>query len=255
MDKILLLEDDESLNRGISLKLEKEGYEVLRAVSVRQANDLFDKHEVVLVISDITVEDGDGLSFCRSIRERSQVHFIFLTALDQEVDIVNGYDAGADDYITKPFSLMVLISKVNVLMRRIGARDESSGNSRLLRSGDLEVNCREMKAYKGGEEILLSKKEFQLLLYFLENPRQVISKEQILSAVWDVDGQFVDDNTVPATISRLKKKVAGRAHPAGCIQRAPHDADSSEADGLLLAEYIKNVRGMGYIWTVEVSSN
>ena len=200
----------ESLNRGISLKLEKEGYEVLRAVSVRQANDLFDQHEVVLVISDITVEDGDGLSFCRSIREKSQVHFIFLTALDQEVDIVNGYDAGADDYITKPFSLMVLISKVNVLMRRIGARDESSGSGRLLRSGDLEVNCREMKAYKGGEEILLSKKEFQLLLYFLENPRQVISKEQILSAVWDVDGQFVDDNTVPVTISRLKKKI-GRA--------------------------------------------
>ena len=255
MAKILLLEDDESLNRGISLKLEKEGYEVLRAVSVRQANDLFDKHEVALVISDITVEDGDGLSFCRSIRERSQVHFIFLTALDQEVDIVNGYDAGADDYITKPFSLMVLISKVNVLMRRIGARDESSGSGQLLRSGDLEVNCREMKAYKGGEEILLSKKEFQLLLYFLENPRQVISKEQILSAVWDVDGQFVDDNTVPVTISRLKKKVAGRANPAGGTQRAPHDADSGGADGLPLAEYIKNVRGMGYIWTADVSSN
>ena len=229
MAKILLLEDDESLNRGISLKLEKEGYEVLSAVGVKQAERLLSEHEVALVISDITVEDGDGLSFCKNVRKKSQVHFIFLTALDQEVDIVNGYDAGADDYITKPFSLMVLMSKVNALMRRIGEKDGDVAGQ-FLRSGDLEVNCREMKAYKGGEEIFLSKREFQLLLYFLENPRQIISKEQILSGVWDVDGQFVDDNTVPVTISRLKKKAAGSGR----------------------AEYIKNVRGMGYIWTEDV---
>ena len=229
MAKILLLEDDESLNRGISLKLEKEGYEVLSAVGVKQAERLLSEHEVALVISDITVEDGDGLSFCKNVRKKSQVHFIFLTALDQEVDIVNGYDAGADDYITKPFSLMVLMSKVNALMRRIGEKDGDVAGQ-FLRSGDLEVNCREMKVYKGGEEIFLSKREFQLLLYFMENPRQIISKEQILSGVWDVDGQFVDDNTVPVTISRLKKKAAGSGP----------------------AEYIKNVRGMGYIWTEDV---
>lgn len=229
MAKILLLEDDESLNRGISLKLEKEGYEVLSAVGVKQAERLLSEHEVALVISDITVEDGDGLSFCKNVRKKSQVHFIFLTALDQEVDIVNGYDAGADDYITKPFSLMVLMSKVNALMRRIGEKDGDVAGQ-FLRSGDLEVNCREMKAYKGGEEIFLSKREFQLLLYFMENPRQIISKEQILSGVWDVAGQFVDDNTVPVTISRLKKKAAGSGR----------------------AEYIKNVRGMGYIWTEDV---
>lgn len=230
MAKILLLEDDESLNRGISLKLEKEGYEVLSAVGVKQAERLLSEHEVALVISDITVEDGDGLSFCKNVRKKSQVHFIFLTALDQEVDIVNGYDAGADDYITKPFSLMVLMSKVNALMRRIGEKDGDVAGQ-FLRSGDLEVNCREMKAYKGGEEIFLSKRELQLLLYFMENPRQIISKEQILSGVWDVDGQFVDDNTVPVTISRLKKKAAGSGR----------------------AEYIKNVRGMGYIWTEDVT--
>lgn len=229
MAKILLLEDDESLNRGISLKLEKEGYEVLSAVGVKQAERLLSEHEVALVISDITVEDGDGLSFCKNVRKKSQVHFIFLTALDQEVDIVNGYDAGADDYITKPFSLMVLMSKVNALMRRIGEKDGDVAGQ-FLRSGDLEVNCREMKAYKGGEEIFLSKRELQLLLYFMENPRQIISKEQILSGVWDVAGQFVDDNTVPVTISRLKKKAAGSGR----------------------AEYIKNVRGMGYIWTEDV---
>jgi DNA-binding response OmpR family regulator len=229
MAKILLLEDDTSLNRGISLKLEKEGYEVLSAAGVSRAEEIFRENEVALIISDITMEDGDGLEFCRNIRRTSDVHLIFLTALDQEVDIVNGYDAGADDYITKPFSLMVLISKVNALMRRIGQDQEEHGQ--ILVSGSIRVQCREMRVYKEETEILLSKKEMQLLLHFLEYPKQIISKEQILEAVWDMDGQFVDDNTVPVTISRLKKKIAG------------------EED----YEYIKNVRGLGYLWTAEVS--
>ncbi|MCI8723819.1 MAG: response regulator transcription factor [Ruminococcus sp.] len=229
MAKILLLEDDTSLNRGISLKLEKEGYEVLSAAGVSRAEEMFRENEVALIISDITMEDGDGLEFCRNIRRTSDVHLIFLTALDQEVDIVNGYDAGADDYITKPFSLMVLISKVNALMRRIGQDQEEHGQ--ILVSGSIRVQCREMRVYKEETEILLSKKEMQLLLHFLEYPKQIISKEQILEAVWDMDGQFVDDNTVPVTISRLKKKIAG------------------EED----YEYIKNVRGLGYLWTAEVA--
>lgn len=227
MAKILLLEDDESLNRGISLKLTKEGYEVLSAAGVSEAKKLLDETQVALVISDITMEDGDGLTFCRELRQKSNVYIIFLTALDQEVDIVNGYDAGADDYITKPFSLMVLISKVNALMRRIGQKEE---NGQILSSGGIRVDCREMKVYKDGQEIPLGKRELQLLMYFLENPKQIISKEQILQSVWDVDGQFVDDNTVPVTISRLKRKMAGEEE----------------------LEYIKNVRGMGYLWTMDV---
>ena len=220
MANILLLEDDESLNRGISLKLAKEGYTVLSAAGVTKARRLFEENEIDLIISDITMDDGDGLEFCRMVRKASDVHFIFLTALDQEVDVVNGYDAGADDYIAKPFSLMVLISKVNALMRRIGG---GSTEEQVIGSYDIRVRFREMKAYKGEEEIFLSKREMQLLLYFLENP------EQILEAVWDVDGQFVDDNAVPVTISRLKKKIGG----GDCY------------------EYIKNVRGIGYLWTTE----
>ena len=226
MANILLLEDDESLNRGISLKLAKEGYTVLSAAGVTKARRLFEENEIDLIISDITMDDGDGLEFCRMVRKASDVHFIFLTALDQEVDVVNGYDAGADDYIAKPFSLMVLISKVNALMRRIGG---GSTEEQVIGSYDIRVRFREMKSYKGEEEIFLSKREMQLLLYFLENPKQIISKEQILEAVWDVDGQFVDDNAVPVTISRLKKKIGG----GDCY------------------EYIKNVRGIGYLWTTE----
>lgn len=225
MAKILLLEDDESLNRGVSLKLQREGYEVLSALGVTQAVKMFRENEVSLIISDITMEDGNGLEFCREIRRVSDVHIIFLTALDQEVDIVNGYDVGGDDYITKPFSLMVLISKVNALMRRIGQPQEAG---QVLVSGDIRVLCREMRVFKGEEEIILSKKELQMLLYFLEYPQQIISKEQILEAVWGIEGQYVDDNTVPVTISRLKRKAA-----AG-------------------EEYIRNVRGLGYLWTAEV---
>mgnify|MGYP000715489327 CR=1 FL=1 len=126
--------------------------------------------------------------------------------MDSEIDMVNGYDAGADDYITKPFSLMVLVSKVQAFMRRM---EGVCGHNRIL-SGNIEVNYGEMRALKrnadGVTPLTLSKKELQIMIYFMENARQILSKEQILEYVWDVDGQFVDDNTVPVNISRLKGK-------------------------------------------------
>lgn len=231
MLKILLLEDDKSLNRGISLKLQKEGYGVLSAFGVTEAEEVFRANQIDLIISDITMNDGNGLDFAREVRKKSNVHILFLTALDQEVDIVNGYDVGADDYITKPFSLMVLISKVNAIMRRIERGQNKAEETGELYAEDICMQCAQMKVYKGEEELNLSKKEFQLLHYFLEHPGQIISKEQILEAVWGLDGQFVDDNTVPVTISRLKKRL------------------SSNEEG----EYIKNVRGLGYLWTTKVS--
>lgn len=231
MLRILLLEDDRSLNRGISLKLQKEGYEVLSAFGVTEAEEVFRTNQIDLIISDITMNDGNGLDFAKEVRKKSDVHILFLTALDQEVDIVNGYDVGADDYITKPFSLMVLISKVNAIMRRIESRQNGSEETGELYAEDICMQSVQMKVYKGGEELNLSKKEIQLLHYFLEHPGQIISKEQILEAVWGLDGQFVDDNIVPVTISRLKKRL------------------SSKEEG----EYIKNVRGLGYLWTTKVS--
>ena len=218
---ILLLEDDKNLNRGITMRLEKEGYHVLSAFGVSQAEELMEQNMVQLIISDITLEDGNGIDFCCRLRKTSGVHLIFLTALDQEMDIVNGYDAGADDYMTKPFSLMVLVSKVHALMKRVEVTETA-----YLNSGDIRVSLQKMKAWRGQKQIPLSKKEMQLLIFFLENPKQILSREQIAEAVWDVDGQFVDDNTVPVDISRLKGKL--------------------EDDG------IQNVRGMGYIWTKEV---
>ena len=119
MQKILLVEDDLSLSRGVSFRLKKEGYEVFTSAKFSEALEIFNNNKIDLVISDVGLEEGDGFELCHEIRKKSNVLLIFLTALDQEVDMVTGYDLGADDYITKPFSLMVLISKVNALMRRV----------------------------------------------------------------------------------------------------------------------------------------
>lgn len=222
MKTILLLEDDENLNRGISLRLEKEGYRVLPAFHISQARRLFHENEVSLIISDIILPDGSGLDFGREVRKSSSVYLIFLTALNQEIDIVSGYDIGADDYITKPFSLIILLSKVNALMKRV----ETPAGCRLC-SGDICLDYREMKVWQGDVPVELSKKEWLLLAYFMENPRQILTKEQLLDAVWGQDGQFVDDNTVPVNISRLRGKLGG--------------------------DFIQNVRGMGYLWTNSVT--
>lgn len=221
MSTILLLEDDEGLNRGISLKLKKEGYQVLQAYQIEEAEEMMRESSVDLVISDITLPGGSGLEFGRKVREQSNVYLIYLTALDQEVDIVNGYDTGADDYITKPFSLMVLISKVNAFMRRIRKPDRQE-----LLSGDIRVSLKEMQVAKSGNPVLLTKKELQLLLFLMQNAGHIVTKDQILENVWDMDGQFVDENTVTVNISRLKSK--------------------------LNTDAISNVRGIGYIWTQKV---
>lgn len=223
MQKILLLEDDENLNRGITITLQKAGYAVTSAFTVSEAEENLEKETFSLIISDITLPDGSGLDFGRSVRAVSDTYIIYLTALDSEADIVNGYDAGADDYITKPFSLMVLLSKVNALMRRIDSTEEYNS---VMTCGDIEVDYRDMRVRKNGQEIVLSKKELLLLVFLWENAGQIVSKESILEHVWDVDGQFVDDNTVTVNISRLKNKLG--------------------------TDEISNVRGLGYIWTGKV---
>lgn len=222
MKQILLLEDEENLNKGISFKLSKEGYQVFQAYTIADAKSIFDSEKIDLVICDITLPDGNGLEFGEYIRSKSNVILIYLTAMDQEIDIVNGYDTGADDYITKPFSVNVLTSKVNAFMRRLVDSDED-----IYISGDIEVSIKDMQVKKAGTIIPLSKTELQLLIHLLENAGHILSKENILQYIWGNDGQFVDDNTVTVNISRLKNK--------------------------LNTENIENVRGLGYIWTEKVS--
>lgn len=224
--EILLVEDDDCLNRAVSLKLSKEGYTVYSSSSVKEASELYGMHNVPLIICDITLPDGNGLDFCMEVRKSSNVIFLFLTARDTETDIINGYKAGADDYITKPFSPAVLISKVNVIMNRYIPEKCKS----IIRSGEVTLFLDENRTQKDGEYLNLTANEQKLLSYFMLNPMRILSKNQLLQAIWDIDGNFVDDNTLAVNIRRLREK----------IEDNPSNPD-----------IIKNIRGLGYIWEKE----
>ena len=221
MSNIFLLEDDKNLNRGISITLQKEGYSVFSAHSISEAEKIINEEDFSLAICDITLPEGNGMDIGRRIREKSSCYLMYLTALDREIDIVSGYDSGADDYMTKPFSLMVLVSKVNAIMNRMkGSRE------RVLITGEFEIRTEETQVYKNGVPVNLSRKEYQLLRYLVDNAGHIVSKEKILEHIWEIDGQFIDDNTVTVNISRLKSRLE--------------------------TDCISNVRGLGYIWTEKV---
>ena len=228
--RILLLEDEESLNRGISLKLEKEGYLVDRAHTLKEAYGLFEQNIPDLIICDVGLPDGSGLDFCVAIRKKSDVLFLFLTAMDTELDMITGYDAGADDYMTKPFSLMVLLSKVNAMLQRARKKEMTELE---MHSGDIVVRIQNYHVTVRGNAISLTPNEFKLLRLFMEHPRQILTKGQLLEALWDLDSEFVDDNTVAVNIRRLREKI--EENPSEPI-------------------YIKNIRGMGYLWDKECTS-
>lgn len=238
---ILLVEDDMSLRRAVSLKLSKEGYCVYTAGSVREAWDIYDADAVSLIICDIGLPDGSGLEFCEKVRRREKSEksgdmslFLFLTALDSETDMINGYEAGCDDYVTKPFSLAVLISKVRAMMSRYGETSYKDKAEMLIRSGDVVMYVDKNRAEKRGKCLNLTATEQKILLYFMENPMKVLSKSQLLEAIWDIDGNFIDDNTIAVNIRRLREKI--------------EDDPSSPA-------VIKNIRGLGYVWERECEKN
>ena len=224
MDKaILLVEDDEDLRLSIGRKLERSGYKVYEAAGFKQARRLFEQCPVPLILCDIDLPDGNGLDLCRDIREHSDVLFLFLTAMDTEEDMIQGYAVGADDYITKPFYPEVLVSKVNAMFAR-GDKDEQKTK---LVCDKIVLFTEEKKGQKGGEDLNLTAREYALLEYFMMNPMRILSKNQVLGAIWDREETFVDENTLAVNIRRLREKI---------------EADPSNP------EYIRNVRGLGYIW-------
>ena len=220
--EILLLEDDDSLNHSVSLKLKKEGYTVHSAFTIEEAVELFKTFSISLILCDITLSDGSGLDFCSRVRKESNVLFLFLTALDTEEDMISGYARGADDYITKPFSLSVLISKVNAMLKRLPSENPES-----IVSGNITFYPDENRVTKDGSLLALTAKEYSLLSFFMENPMRILSRNQLLEAIWDIDGNFVDENTLAVSIRRLREKIE----------------DDPSAPAIL-----KNVRGLGYIW-------
>lgn len=226
MNRILLLEDDLSLINGLSFAFSRQGFEADVARTVREADLLWAEGKYDLLVLDVSLPDGSGFEFCRRVRLGSKVPIIFLTASDEEMNIIMGLDIGGDDYITKPFKLGVLLSRINALLRR--AKDFGAADTELVSNG-IRVLLLQGQAYKNGELLELTAAEYKLLCLFMQNPNTVLSKEQILDKLWDCEGNYVDNNTLTVYIRRLRIKVEDN----------PGDP-----------QMLQTVRRMGYKWNV-----
>ena len=198
------MEDDLSLINGLSFALKKEGYAVDVARTKQEAEALWLKEKFDLVILDVSLPDGSGYDLCRQIRQTSTVPIIFLTAADEETEIIMGLDLGGDDYITKPFKLAVFLSRIHALLRR---QENFIPAERELASNGIRVQRLERSVYKNGELVNLTAGEYKLLCLLMENPNQVLTPEQILSKLWDCDENYVDTNTLTVYIRRLRAKI------------------------------------------------
>ena len=228
MNRILLLEDDLSLISGLSFALKKQGFEIENARTIKEAGEYWRKGRYNLLILDVSLPDGCGFEFCKMVRKESEVPIIFLTASDEEMNIIMGLDIGGDDYITKPFKLGVLISRVNALLRRAKGTEKNDAE---LVSNSIKINLLQAQVYKNGEQIELTAGEYKLLCLFMQNPNIVLTKDQILQRLWDCDADYIDSSTLTVYIRRLRMKV---------------ENNPSEP------EMILTVRGMGYRWNENI---
>ena len=204
MKQIFFVEDDLSLINGLSFALKKQGYELTVARTGREAEQLWEKGKYDLVILDVTLPDGSGFDLCRKFRETSKIPIMFLTAADEETDIIMGLDIGGDDYMTKPFKLAIFLSRVNALLRRSENFDQADTE---LDSNGIKVQLLKGAVHKNGELLDLTASEYKLLCLFMENPGIVLSPEQILSKLWDCDENYIDSSTLTVYIRRLRTKI------------------------------------------------
>lgn len=221
---LLLLEDDQSLIDGLVYVLMKEGYAVDVATTVAQAHALLAQKTYALLLLDMTLPDGNGLSVCESVRTAgSIVPIIFLTAMDEEVQVIRALDGGGDDYITKPFKLGELCSRIRAQLRRSAMQEPRTAET--LVSGDVRIDG--ARAYLGGQALDLTATELRLLACFLRNKGQVLTRQMLLEQLWDDHGSFVDDNTLSVYMRRLREKIEqDPSHP----------------------QHLCTVRGLGYEW-------
>ena len=212
--KILLVEDDAALRGALEELLCREGYDVVKASNVRSAREGLDS-AIDLVILDVGLPDGDGVELCRCWRsEGVQTPILFLTAKDEEMDVVRGLDSGGNDYVTKPFRMQELLSRIRALLRR-NQRDTT-----ITRSG-ITLDTAKLQATRDGEVLLLTVTEYKILAKLISS-RSIITRAVLLEALWDLDSRFVDDNTLSVHVSRLREKIGG--------------------------SHIKTIRGVGYQW-------
>ncbi len=224
MQKILVVEDDRELNQALCYALEKQGYQVIPVFSILQAKSNFEQlkkeRHVHLIIQDVNLPDGKGFEFCKWVKKQEDIPVLFLTARDLEEDALKGYDVGAEDYITKPFSMKILIRKISLILKRNQAQEQ-----RLYDDGNLSIDWERAKITLGHSECAVTPTEFRLLKILIENKGRLLTYEILLEQLWDCDGQFVDRHTLAVNINRLRRKIEDTEH-----------------------KYISNVYGMGYQW-------
>ena len=204
MKRIFFVEDDLSLINGLSFAIKKQGYEIDIARTSSESESLWMNGKYDLVILDVSLPDGSGYDLCKKIRQTSKVPIIFLTAADEETDIIMGLDIGGDDYITKPFKLAVFLSRVNALLRRSENFNQTDTE---LNSNGITIQILKHKVYKDDVLIDLTASEYKLLSLFMENPNIVLSSEQILSRLWDCEENYIDNSTLTVYIRRLRTKI------------------------------------------------
>ena len=231
--KVFLVEDDDAIGMGLKYSLEKEGYEAGLFKSKSEALNNWKTGEYDLCILDINLPDGNGYDVCKFIKEKEDVPVIFLTASDAEVNVVMGLEMGADDYICKPFRINELMARIKTVLRRSGkSKDSSLSGDSIIKIENIIINTAEAKVYvtdsKTAKErnVELTALEYRLLLDFINNRGIVMSRNKLLEDMWDVSGEFVNDNTLTVYIKRLRDKI-----------------EENPADPRI----IKTVRGMGYM--------
>lgn len=220
--QIFVLEDDAAIAMGLTYALQQEGYGTTHCKTVKEALKTIEQESFSLYILDLTLPDGSGYDVCKAIKEKGDLPVIFLTAYDEEVNVIMGFEMGTDDYISKPFRVRELMARIKSVLRRY-TKETSNG---VIRLKDLQIRTAEAKVYRGTTEIPLTALEYRLLLILLNHRGQVLSRTQLLENIWDVAGDFVEDNTLTVYIKRLRNKI-------------------EETSGQ--TEYIKTVRGMGYM--------
>lgn len=218
--KILIIEDDMDLREGLSFSFSGDGYEVTETETQKDGLREIAKGCYDLVLLDCNLPDGTGFELCKEVRSYSSIPIIMLTARDTELDEIKALELGVNDYMSKPFSLAVLKARMKRIL-------QAKAEPAKIAAGSLSIDRSTCKVYKRGEEIQLSKLEYRLLLYLIENKNHILSKEQILEKIWDSNGKYVDSNTVSVNISRLRTKI---------------EDDASNP------VWIKTVHGIGYIW-------
>lgn len=236
MHKILIVEDDRDLNVSLRYAIEKKGYSTVSVFSIKEAKEICTKEPPLLILLDINLPDGEGFELCRWVKAGKEVPVLFLTARDLEEDVLSGYDLGAEDYVTKPFSMKILIKKIEVILKRVsGGRsgdhicaeqaDFGGQNNRIFDDGYLRIDLDNARVLANGKGLNVTPTELRLLREFILNQGRLLSYNILLEHLWENGGQFVDRHALAVNVNRLRGKIEDEEH-----------------------KYISNVYGMGYQW-------